>query len=104
MQVTKKREQLIATLGTGNEDAKQTLMLAHTCIGYIPKTTTIITKYKIAAGPNDTSVIVLRETNYHINTPIFQSEPFSQNKKCYEIIELIEHLSPNYIDFLFRNK
>lgn len=39
-----------------------TYMSAYTYRGYVSETEIIITKYKIAAGPNNTSVLLLRET------------------------------------------
>lgn len=93
-------EKLITILRIGNDQPKLTFMSAYTCVGYISKTETIITKYKIAAGPNDTSVILLKETNCPNNISTFLSKRFSKYDNCYEIIELIEYLIPDYINIL----
>lgn len=94
--IPKNKVQLIATLKSGNGQHKFTRISAYTCIGRIPKTGQIIMKFKIAAGPNETSVIVLRESKCLTNPHIFQSD-----ENCYEIIELIEYLSLQYIKILF---
>lgn len=85
-------EILLTVLRTGNEEPEITSISAYVCTGYIPNTSTLITKYRIAAGPKDTSVILLRETDCPYNMK-------NSKEKCYEIIELIEYLSFDYVNF-----
>lgn len=87
-------EKLLTVLRTGNDEPALIFMVAYTCRGYIPKTKTIITTYKIAAGPENTSVIVLRKIDCPNNAPHISS--------CYEIIELIANVSLEYVNFIFK--
>lgn len=96
--ISKDTEKVITIFRTANGDDKLTLMDAHICPGYIPKTETKIMKYKIAAGINNNSVIVLREI-YCPNSAYDLRSDFAID--CCEIIELIENLSNNYMHFLY---
>lgn len=94
-------EPVVAILRMGEDEPKLTYMFAYTCTGNIPNTNEITTKYKIAGGPNETSLIVLRETDCLNNNNFFRSQFDSNNLKCYDIIELIEYMTPHYIDVSF---
>lgn len=87
------QERLLTVLRTENDKPKITFITAYVCNGHIPGTSVVIRKYKIAAGPNNTSVILLKETDCPNNV--------SNNTQCYEIIELIEYLSFDYVIFFF---
>lgn len=66
----KEEEKLIIIFPTENDEPQIIFMSAYPCKRYIPKTEILITKYKIAAGPNNTSVLFLRETDCPKNEKI----------------------------------
>lgn len=60
----KEEQWVMITYPTGNDEPEITFMSAYQSWEYISKKTKIIiSKYKIAARPNNTSVLLLRETD-----------------------------------------
>lgn len=84
-------QRLPVVLRTENEEPEITFISAHLCRGHIPQTNTVITTYRIAAGPTDTSVILLKKTDCPYNNR-------NNLKQCYEIFELIEYLTSDYVN------
>lgn len=62
--------------------------MVYKCENSISEDTTFMRKYYVAAGPSDYSVILLKEVRNDNN-----------GHPCYEIIELIEYLTIDYIFF-----
>lgn len=92
-EIPKDKKRLLTVLITENNEVKFTFVFAYTCIGFIPGTNTTIAKYKIAAGLNNTSVFLLKETVCPDNVYFVQNNLPTGDTKCYAIIELIEYLS-----------
>lgn len=97
----KNEESVVVVLRTGNDKPKLTLMSAYACSGLIPNTETIITNYKIAAGPNQSSMVVLREINCPSEIIYDKNYFLTYTLICYEIVELIEYLSVQYINIYY---
>lgn len=66
-------------------------LLGYNCKGSAMNNRTLVSKYRIAAGPGNHSVIILKEI-----------ENSDDDFLYYEVIEFIEHVTYDYINFYFK--
>lgn len=95
-------EDLTAILRTRNSCTEmQVTVSAYTCLT-ISKEGKMTNKYKIAAGPDSHSIVLLKERDY-TDSNTLKCNNVSNTKPVYEIIELINNLFFLYVELYSKN-
>lgn len=102
MRVKPTSEDLIAILRTGTSDTEIRIKISAYPCTTISKAGKITIKYRIAAGPNNNSVILLAERN-NFDSNSTQNNHLSNTETVYEIIELVQYLFVEYVQLYCQN-